>query len=87
MGMKKGISLFLIAAVAFTGCAGEVNESIADNSQSEDNQLQIIFTIDAEDGIGDVPNKFECNFGEEGNCCVHYIMDTFEKYGMKAVFL
>ena len=49
-------------------------------------KLKLIFTIDTADKYGTIPNLFECDFGKDGNCGVSYIMDTFEKYDMRAVF-
>lgn len=53
---------------------------------SDEAKLKLIFTIDTEDAYGNVPNKIECDFGDAGACGVDYIMDTFERYDMRAVF-
>jgi len=50
------------------------------------NPINLIFTIDVEDCRGGVPNLIEGNLGEKGSYGVDYIMDTFEKHDMKAVF-
>lgn len=49
-------------------------------------KLYLTLTIDAEDSVGNVPNKFECNFSDGTSCGVDYIMDTLESYGMRGIF-
>ncbi len=60
--------------------AGPVNTSLSDK------KLYFVITVDTEDKYENVPNLYECDFGDEGNCGVHYIMDQLEKRGMRGVF-
>lgn len=51
--------------------------------------MKIIFTIDTEHGWGGVPYKITgdlTEFGIKENYGISAIMDSFEKYSMKAVF-
>lgn len=57
-----------------------------DWSNEDDKKLYLVITIDTEDKCGNVPNLFECDFGEEGNCGVNYIMEQLEQRGMRGVF-
>ena len=55
----------------------------------EGNHLNVIFTIDVEDNGGNVPNLIEGDlsaYGIEENCGLDYIISTFQKYGVRAVF-
>lgn len=52
----------------------------------DEKKLYIILTVDTEDKYEDVPNLIECDFGDEGNCGVNYIMDQLEQRGMRGVF-
>lgn len=54
-----------------------------------DDTLDVIFTVDVENEIGNVPYRIEGDLSEFGiyeNCGIDYIMDTFSAYDAKAVF-
>ncbi len=59
-----------------------------EDSLKSDNQkkLYVIITCDTEDKNSSIPYLYECDFGERGNCGVHYIMDQLEKHSMRGVF-
>lgn len=48
--------------------------------------IRFAFTIDVEDKNGPIPNLIECDLDEYGNYGIDYILDSFEKYNMKATF-
>ena len=51
--------------------------------------LDVIFTVDVENGRGNVPYGIEgelSEFGIKENCGINYIIDTFSVYNAKAVF-
>ncbi len=50
------------------------------------NPIYLIFTIDVEDERGSVPNLIEGDLGDKGSWGVDYIMEQFEKRGMRGVF-
>lgn len=70
-------------AAGLVGRAENVQEAW---TAEDDEKLYLIITIDTEDKYENVPNLFECDFGDEGNCGVNYIMDQTEKRGMRCVF-
>ena len=76
----KVIAFLLCCIFSLTACVPQANIS------NRENKLQVIFTIDTEDKYGNIPNMIECDFGEDGNCGVDWIMDAFEAYDMRAVF-
>lgn len=49
-------------------------------------KLYVVITIDTEDKNGAVPHMIECDFGQDGNCGVNYIMSQMEKRNMRGVF-
>lgn len=85
---KKLVAVILMAAMLLTGCptSNKSQAAAADagqkQSDTENSKLKLVFTIDVEVGY----DLIECDFGEAGNCGVNYLMDTFEEYGMRAVF-
>lgn len=90
--VKKLLALILMAAMLLAGCAASNGGQAAavdagqKQSDTENSKLKLVFTIDTEDKYGEIPNMIECDFGDNGNCGVDYIMDMFEERGMRAVF-
>ena len=70
-------------AAGLVGGTGEAQEPW---TVEDEEKLYLIITIDTEDKYENVPNLFECDFGDEGNCGVNYIMDQLEQRGMRGVF-
>ena len=68
------------------GLVGGTGEAQDPWTVEDDEKLYLIITIDTEDKYENVPNLFECDFGDEGNCGVNYIMDQLEQRGMRGVF-
>lgn len=68
------------------GLVGGTEEAQESWTAEDDEKLYLIITIDTEDKYENVPNLFECDFGDEGNCGVNYIMDQLEQRGMRGVF-
>ena len=83
----RSILAFLCAALLLVSC-GNLSVSVA-KAEGGVKHLNVIFTIDVEDNRGNVPNLIEGDlsaYGIEENCGLDYIISTFQKYGVRAVF-
>lgn len=49
-------------------------------------KINFVLTIDTEDKYGNTPDLIECDFKNDGNCGVLYLMEQLEKRNMRAVF-
>lgn len=84
----KSMSCLLCIAILLMGCKQEnlsdnLKETINDKGAST---LNLMFTIDTEDKFSEKPIYITGELDDNTNYGVNFIMDTFEKYNMKAVF-